>query len=209
MRAGVVDSAFIKDMVQQSFRQWASLSAATRNRKYACLKAFFAWLFQNGVIREDLQAWIKLPRVPERVPHYLSVDEVLYLIKEVAKRAGEKEKDRDLLLILLLYGGGLRVSEASFMRWEQVDLEGGSIRVMGKGGKERLVALPEMVLKELHRCRNCKHREYRHLGGVRKGMGFAAGLQQSQMGNKVASGKKLVFGSKRRGFEAGSEGGSF
>ena len=125
------------------------LSPATRNRKYASLKAFLKWLFEEGAIQKDLQSLVKLPRVPERVPHYLSVDEALHLIKTIQKKAKKAELTCDLPLILLLYGGGLRVSEACNMLWEQVDFEGQVLRVKGKGGRERIVAIPKKVLQNL------------------------------------------------------------
>ena len=152
-----LEEQWVGKMMKCSFKKWASLSPASRNRKYACLKAFLSWLFVHGGVQVDMQSWIKLPRVPQRIPYYLSVDEALYLIKTVQKQANAKEKDRDLLLILLLYGGGLRVSEACGMQWNQVDIANGCLRVLGKGGKERLVTVPKVVLKELSRCQSLQH----------------------------------------------------
>ncbi len=152
-----LEEKWVGEMMKYSFKKWASLSPASRNRKYACLKAFLSWLFVHGGVQVDMQSWIKLPRVPQRIPYYLSVDEALYLIKTVQKQANAKERDRDLLLILLLYGGGLRVSEACGMQWNQVDIANGCLRVLGKGGKERLVTVPKVVLKELGRCQSLQH----------------------------------------------------
>lgn len=154
-----LEKKWVEKIVNCSFKKWAALSAASRNRKYACLKAFLSWLFVHGGVDEDMQSWIKLPRVPQRVPYYLSVDEALYLIKTVQEQA-KKKKDRDLLLILLLYGGGLRISEACGMHWNQVDIANGCLRILGKGGKERLVTVPQMVLRELSRCRNLQYSKY-------------------------------------------------
>jgi integrase/recombinase XerC/integrase/recombinase XerD len=53
------------------------------------------------------------------------------------------------VLLLLLYGGGLRVSEACGLRWKDLITSARSIRVEGKGGRERMVALPELCWKEL------------------------------------------------------------
>ena len=149
-------TALLEKHIKMSFKRWAKFSPATQNRKYACVKSFLKWLFIEGLIDKDLQAQIRLPQVPLRLPYYLSVDEALYLVKTVQKEKklnNTSEKQRDLILILLLYGGGLRVSEACALKWKQVDFAGGILRIKGKGGKQRLCALPELALSELKRYR--------------------------------------------------------
>ena len=145
---------FLKELLEKklkmSIKKWNKLSFATQNRKYACIKSFLRWLFVEGFIDEDLQVNIRLPKVPRRLPHYLSVDEALCLIRTLQKeKKSKKENQRDLILVLLLYGGGLRVSEACLLKWKQVDFKKGVLRIKGKGGKQRLCALPRQVLEEL------------------------------------------------------------
>ncbi len=142
----------LEKRIKLSFKKWVSFSPATRNRKYACVKSFLKWLFMEDLISRDLQAGIKLPRLPYRLPHYLSVDEALCLVRTIQKslKVSKKAEDRrDLILILLLYGGGLRISEACLLRWEQVDFVKHTLRIKGKGGKQRLCALPKVVLTQL------------------------------------------------------------
>ena len=152
---------FLEKRIKMSARKWAILSPATRHRKHACVKSFLKWLFIKGFIKKDLQAQIRLSAPPPRLPHYLSVDEALHLVRTVQKSllpalstSPPHNKDRiagqqDLLLILLLYGAGLRVSEACSLRWEQVDFAKGILRIKGKGAKHRLCALPAPVLQAL------------------------------------------------------------
>ena len=145
----------LEKMVQNSRKKWACVSSASRNRKYACVKSFLKWLFQKGLIDKDLQAQIKLSPLPQRLPHFLSVDEALCLIKTVQKQKQKQKKSdsldtqRDMTLLLLLYGGGLRVSEACNLKWKQVDFSKGVLKIKGKGGKWRLCAVPNTVLKHL------------------------------------------------------------
>ena len=142
----------LENRIKKSFKKWAKLSPASRNRKYACIKSFLKWLFIKDFINKDLQAQIRLPPLPHRLPYYLSVDEALCLVQKVRKQVESHHKEddyRDLILILLLYGGGLRVSEACGLRWEQVDFEKGVLRIKGKGGKQRLCAVPELTLTQL------------------------------------------------------------
>jgi site-specific recombinase XerD len=88
--------------------------------------------------------------VPTKVPHFLSLDEALALVQSLKKRR-DTLRDRDLALTLLLYGGGLRVSEAANLRWSDVDLHERLIRVKGKGGKERVVAIVRLLAEALSR----------------------------------------------------------
>ena len=144
----------LENRIKKSFKKWAKLSPATRNRKYACVKSFLKWLFIKGFINKDLQAQIRLPSLPHRLPYYLSVDEALCLVQTVYRKVQSDHQDndcRDFLLILLLYGGGLRVSEACGLKWEQVDFEKGVVRIKGKGGKQRLCVLPKLALTHLRR----------------------------------------------------------
>lgn len=150
----LVKSPYLEELLERkikaSVKEWNKMSFATQNRKYACIKSFLRWLFVEGFINRDLQVNIRLPKVPHRLPHYLSVDEVLCLIKVLQKeKKDKKENQRDLILVLLLYGGGLRVSEACHLKWKQVDFKKGVLRIRGKGGKERLCILPQPVLAEL------------------------------------------------------------
>lgn len=138
--------------------RWVGLSASSRNRKAACLKSFLNWLHDEGAIDRDLAHQIHAPKVPSRLPHFLSVDEVLALLESLksdlanaSTAASERSAKRDLALVLLLYGGGLRVSEACGLEWSRVDRSTRLLRVLGKGGKERLVALPPVAVAALER----------------------------------------------------------
>ncbi len=133
-----------------------NLAPASRNRKAATLKSFLNWLFEKQLIGRDLRHQVQGPKIPHRLPHHLSVDEATALLKELGDRKSTAGSEADLLkarfdeaLVLLLYGGGLRVSEACGARWRDIDSPSRVIRVKGKGGKERLVALPARVLEAL------------------------------------------------------------
>lgn len=127
---------------------WASFGPSTRNRKLAVLKGFLRWLFEEKHITEDLALRLVAPKVPQKLPHFISVDEALALLK--TPHTPEVQ-----VLLLLLYGGGLRVSEACTLRWRDLVEDSRSLRVAGKGGKTRIVTLPELSWKSLvSLCRN-------------------------------------------------------
>ena len=129
-------------------RSWADLKPASRNRKISTLKSFFGWLFDHRLIEQDLGLQLVSPRVPQKIPHFLSVDEVWALFKAVN---ADREEDRKILtLVGLLYGGGLRISEACGAKWKDFDPTSSTLKILGKGGMERVVALPEAVTKNLN-----------------------------------------------------------
>lgn len=139
---------------------WSRLAPASRNRKAAALKSFLHWLHEEGVTERDLALQIHGPKVPVRLPHHLSMDEALSLVKSLdgqvanAKSEGDRSTAcRDRALVLLLYGAGLRVSEACELKWSQIDESTRVIRIKGKGSKERLVATPSKVLQALEAVR--------------------------------------------------------
>lgn len=132
--------------VRAAFNRWAHLSLASRNRKAATLKSFFGWAFQEGLLEKDLSLQISCPKVPKKLPHFLSVDEVLAVLKTFES---DETPLREKVLFLLLYGGGLRISEACGLRWNEVQFAQKVLRVKGKGSKERVVALPGMTVKAL------------------------------------------------------------
>ena len=144
--------SLLKNKMKSRLSAWSSWSPATRNRKIASLKSFFKWLYLQGFIQEDINSKLKSPKVPSRVPHFLSVDEVQTLIQTCEE---EQKKDssltKDLSLILLLYGGGLRVSEACLAKWKNLNFSDRTLKIKGKGSKERIIVLPQQVLKHLKR----------------------------------------------------------
>lgn len=73
----------IQFQIRKNFKKWNLWSLATRNRKVSSLKSFLKWLYQEGHIKENLNAKIKSPKVPFKIPYYLSLDEVTSLLQTV------------------------------------------------------------------------------------------------------------------------------
>lgn len=126
--------------------RWASLAPASRNRKFAAVRGWFKYLLQESYIADDLSLRVYSPKVPQRLPHFISVDEALSLI-----RALPEDEPRERALILLLYGGGLRVSEACQLRWRDMLSETRALRVLGKGSVGRIAVLPELSFRALEK----------------------------------------------------------
>jgi integrase/recombinase XerC len=120
-------------------------SAASLGRRLASLRSFFRFLVREGVLAADPSAGIPAPRAPKRLPRPLAVDDCQVLMNSPMGGAGEDVSSaalRDTALAELLYGAGLRVGELVALDVRDVDLTRGEVRVMGKGGKERVVPLP-------------------------------------------------------------------
>lgn len=138
-------AAVLQQLTAQALTLWQGLKPSSRNRKVSVLKSFFGWLFENRYLNQDLATHLPNIKVPQKVPHFISVDEALALIKTlIGELNTTPETWRSLALVLLLYGGGLRISEAGQVKWKDLNAETQSLRVRGKGGKERLVILPPL-----------------------------------------------------------------
>ncbi len=125
------------------------LSPATIARRFASTRSFFAHLQLMGARAENPAAEVGLPRRVRRLPRTLSQGEVERLIE--AARGVDPRSLRDRALTELLYGGGLRVSEAVELERGAVDLEGRAVRVLGKGGRERVVPIGRAAVTSLRR----------------------------------------------------------
>ncbi len=128
--------------VREAQGQWAHLSLSTRQRKASVAKSFLHWLFLENLTKQDFSHQIVAPKVPVKIPHFISVDEALQCLKSIQSRSQDSPAH---LLFLLLYGGGLRISEACHLQSCDFDVYHGRIKVLGKGGKERWVHLPGTI----------------------------------------------------------------
>ncbi|HDI82537.1 MAG TPA: site-specific tyrosine recombinase XerD [candidate division WOR-3 bacterium] len=108
-------------------------------RKLSSIRVFYKYLFSEGYIDHDPSELIETPSIPVYIPVVLEVYEIEKIIDAVD--TSDPIGLRDLACIETLYGCGLRISELLSLRMEDVFLEDGFIRVLGKGGKERLVPL--------------------------------------------------------------------
>jgi integrase/recombinase XerD len=112
---------------------------ATAARKLSAVRGAYAWMHDRGVIERSPAALIPGPRRVRTLPATLSGDEVVRLLD---CPVGTEPRDlRDRALLELLYGCGLRAAEACDLRLRDVRLEAGSLRVTGKGGKQRVVPI--------------------------------------------------------------------
>lgn len=141
---------------RQAQSGWGKLSMSSRNRKTATLKSFFRWLYDRNYIVKPVGELLIGPKVPKKIPDFISVDEILSILHlyENLKPVDEKNtvlQAKELVLFLLLYGGGLRISEACTAKWNDLNFQSRSLRITGKGNKERIVILPKICFSKIER----------------------------------------------------------
>lgn len=119
------------------------LSLRSINRSLVAVRGFFRFLVRDGYLEEDPWEEMGLPSLPRRLPEVLTEGEVERLLEQ--PDPSTPLGMRDGALLELLYGTGMRVSEASDLRLEALQLDLGFVTVKGKGGKERVVPLGEVA----------------------------------------------------------------
>lgn len=122
-------TAFIASMRERG------LAPGTVERKLSAVKSFHKFLVREGLTENHPTARIPLPKVPERLPDVISIDDADRLLSQPFAPGPTGLRDRAILE--LLYGCGLRVSELTGLGLADVDVPDGFMRVFGKGGKER------------------------------------------------------------------------
>ncbi len=110
---------------------------ASLARKLAALRAFARFLVREGLRKDDFSALLSGPKLVRRLPGTLTPEEVGRLLSAPTGASPAALRDRAILEVF--YSSGLRVSEVAQLTLQQLDLEGGYLRVFGKGSKERIV----------------------------------------------------------------------
>jgi integrase/recombinase XerD len=125
------------------------LSPATIARRTAAVRSFFRHLILLGARAENPAAELELPQRRRTLPRTLSASEAERLVEAASGATPRGLRDR--ALVELLYGAGLRVSEAVGLERGAVDLEQRLVRCIGKGGKERIVPIGREATEALQR----------------------------------------------------------
>lgn len=116
----------------------APRAAASVARALAAARGFHRYLAAEGITATDPSSDVRAPKLPKRLPHALSVDQVAALL-EVAHRSDDPRGLRNSALLEFLYATGARISEAVGLDLDDIDLDAGQVRLFGKGSKERVV----------------------------------------------------------------------
>ena len=155
--AGIEDPGEI-DLVE--LRAWLAAqqrtgaARSTLARRASAVRGFFGWAVRDGLVDADPSLRLASPRTGRPLPQVLDRDQARDLMDEAASRAAEQEGPvgvRDVAILELLYGAGLRVSELCGLDLGSVDRDRRLVRVLGKGDKERSVPVGIPALRAVDR----------------------------------------------------------
>jgi integrase/recombinase XerC len=140
-----------------------NLGRAATQLRFSALRTFYKFLIRHGAVENSPIKNISLPKLPKRLPKYLTRDQMLALLEAPLKPLGEKKEKsagrpigasicfRDVAVLETIYSCGLRVSELCGLRVEDIDWSEQIVRVRGKGKKERLVPIGEPALRAIEK----------------------------------------------------------
>lgn len=150
-----ITSRHVEAWVGQLYR--AGLAKSSMARKLAAARTFFRYLQRQGLVEANVAAQVHNPRQERRQPRILNREEAGALLDSAPDtprgRPGSPEaarvRCRDLALAEVLYGSGLRISEALGLNVDDIQLAGGMARIMGKGSHERMAPLSDTSVAAL------------------------------------------------------------
>lgn len=119
-----------------------NFTAATVVRKIASLRGYFKWLCANDIIKTDPALTLEQPKLPKRLPKVMTVQEIEQILNQ-------KLDELHALIVELLYGCGLRVSELANINMNDIDVKSKYLQCLGKGSKERIVPLGKKAVSAL------------------------------------------------------------
>ncbi len=123
------------------------LKKSTLKLRISAVKSFFKFLLKKKYISSNPTILIGSPKLDKKLPTYLSTQEAADIIDSIDEE--HSEKIRDKALIELLYSSGLRISEALNLKYNSIDFDNKSVRVLGKRNKERIVPIGSKALDAL------------------------------------------------------------
>ena len=130
-----------------AYLKQAQYSAKTLNRHLSALRGFYKWMQREKLIATDPALALSNPRAPRNLPQTMTDSDVNRLLESCDTSTAVGLRDRAFLEFL--YATGARISEVATLKLEQIDLQNGTVRLFGKGSKERIVPLYESAIEWL------------------------------------------------------------
>lgn len=129
------------------YRASSGLSKRSIARMISCFRTFSSWMFNTGRSDHDPGEALKPPRVKTGLPGFLGISEVKSVLASID--ADKPKGLRDRAVLEILYGAGLRAAEACSLTVKGIDMERCTLKVLGKGRRERIVPVPAGALEKV------------------------------------------------------------
>ena len=143
---GKIDSQHVRMFAAQCHRR--GLAPRSIQRRLSAMRSFFRYLIREGELRHDPAADVQAPRARKRLPTTLDADTMAKLL---TFRSDDRLGMRDKAIMELFYSSGLRLSELLGLDLQDLDLRDRTVRVLGKGGKARIVPVGKEARESLDR----------------------------------------------------------
>jgi len=166
--AADIDNLVIRGFMAELAQQ--GISNRSRGRKLAALRSFFSWLMREGYIEANPAKMVSTPRTDKKLPAFLTLPEIDLLLSQ--PDTSTVLGSRDAAILELLYATGVRAAELVGLSVHDVDIQSRFIRVLGKGGKERMVPFGEPAAENLRKYLNSRTElaKKRQQGGTRENL---------------------------------------
>lgn len=125
------------------------IGASSVARRLAAIKSFYRFLVRERILKTDPTILIDSPKLWKKIPETVSVNEIDALLNQPNIR--DKQGIRDKAILETLYASGMRVSEAANLKLNNVNLDVGFLRCIGKGNKERVIPLGKKAISSINR----------------------------------------------------------
>jgi integrase/recombinase XerC len=146
--AGKLDIVALRGFLSSLF---GSNQASTMKKKVSAVRSFFKFLLKRQIIEQNPASGLRSPKIAKSLPRFLTVDQAFRVMDAPPKedKRAKSFKVRDQALLETLYGTGVRVSELAGMNVNHCDFTESEVRVLGKGGKERIVPLGKSAVEAI------------------------------------------------------------
>ncbi len=146
--AGKLDIVALRGFLSSLF---GSNQASTMKKKVSAVRSFFKFLLKRQMIEQNPASGLRSPKIAKSLPRFLTVDQAFRVMDAPPKeeKRAKPFKARDQALLETLYGTGVRVSELAGMNVNHCDFTESEVRVLGKGGKERIVPLGKSAVEAI------------------------------------------------------------
>ncbi|MGI6359896.1 MAG: site-specific tyrosine recombinase XerD [Acholeplasmatales bacterium] len=123
------------------------IKAVSITRKLSSIKGFHEFMLKENIVKEDISYDIKTPKLEKNLPNVLTIEEIIKLMDLVCD--DEPLSLRNLALLELIYGSGLRVSELLNLNLQDIHFNAKYVKIIGKGKKERIVPINDMSIRAI------------------------------------------------------------